>query len=283
MERIAWSRTRAKCKADNANGAGISADPTVTDAWPSSFNARFKGRGLGIRCFPFQPSGDSRKVLSPALAPASGSTRRSARFCCAAIGGSFACMTQPRLDGRFRSHAFRWWREVRTVTSLLRPEDLDTTPLSPLCRVGLARQRETFTLPSSTRLAPGKNLRHEGLEKRVDRTRGVFPATEIPLFFRSLDRPNRSGSAPFRWLEAAPRQPVFQVREGRLIHFPRNLLWRSMDNSTARRNFVTTMSGVAQSWNCAPDYFADSYRSRFASRRRRRAFSLMKPSASFWS
>ena len=39
-------------------------------------------------------------------------------------------------------------------------------------------QRETFALPSSTRLASGQRPWHEGLEKRADRTRCVFPVSE---------------------------------------------------------------------------------------------------------
>lgn len=57
----------------NANGAGIAADPTLTSAW-SSFRVPPGGgslpEALGARCLSACPKA---RVLSPALAPASGS------------------------------------------------------------------------------------------------------------------------------------------------------------------------------------------------------------------
>ena len=64
----------------NANGAGIAADPTLTDTWScpkaGTWHPMFS---LPVRPKTFLP------VLSPALAPASGSTLHSIRSDCAVI------------------------------------------------------------------------------------------------------------------------------------------------------------------------------------------------------
>lgn len=159
-----------------ANGAGIAADPTLTDAWPCSFNIKFKGRVTWHPMFslPLHPK-MSLSVLSPALAPASGSTLHSARRrsrhdpknarlpCPAALQRAVPQPCLPLVAGGSNGHiAFR-------------SEDLYTTPPSPILPGRPGSPRKTFALPSSTRLASGMNLRHEGLEKRADRSRGVFP------------------------------------------------------------------------------------------------------------
>lgn len=159
-----------------ANGAGIAADPTVTDAWPSSFNTRFKGRRLGIRCFPFWPSEDGHPVLSPALAPASGATLRSARFCRVTNRSSLACMAQPRFNGRFRSLAFRWWREAQTVTSPSGPKTFIRRHLRPSCRVGLAHIEKPSHFRHRPALRPAK-----AFGTRVSKSTRTDPAASSRL------------------------------------------------------------------------------------------------------
>ena len=86
---------RAMRPPKTANGAGIAADPTLTDAWSfpkeRTWHPMFR-----------HPSTASRRVqgLSPALAPASGSTLR--RGPPGEPGRSLLYRSVPTLNGRFR-------------------------------------------------------------------------------------------------------------------------------------------------------------------------------------
>ena len=97
----------------NANGAGIAADPTLTDTW----SCPKAGTWHPMFSLPVCPK-TFLPVLSPALAPASGSTLQSIRSDCAATeaarfalpnlpstGGSAAWIT---VDGR----SFKRWHPM---------------------------------------------------------------------------------------------------------------------------------------------------------------------------
>lgn len=100
---------------------------------------KFKGRRLGIRCFPFRSvrrlcfqfyhRRSHRHPDLPSTRPGVGRV---------AIRGSFACLAQPRFNGRFRSLTFRWWRGAQTVTSPSGPKTFIRRHLRTSCRVGLA-------------------------------------------------------------------------------------------------------------------------------------------------
>lgn len=122
------------------NGAGIAADPTLTDAWPRSFNLSSRdadlasdgsasshpkmvagfvtGARTGIRIHP--PFGPVRLRCGPKTS---------------------ACLTRPPFNGRFRSLTFPWWPAPRTVASHVRSEDLVATPPSASGRVGPTHNR----------------------------------------------------------------------------------------------------------------------------------------------
>ena len=88
-------------RAPKANGAGIAADPTLTDAWasPKTYTWRPMFR------HPSSPK-RRRQGLSPALAPASGSTLRRVRQ--RAIGAeAVSSLAYPTLNGQLRGRTFR--------------------------------------------------------------------------------------------------------------------------------------------------------------------------------
>jgi hypothetical protein len=81
-----------------------------------------------------------------------------------------------------------------------------------------------------------------------------------------------------RWRENAPAPESEQYQVRPLIHQAEECQWTSVDKSSARRGAQDCFSSVARlSRRLLQE------RSRWASRRRRRALSLMKPAASFWS
>ena len=89
-------RTQRSLAPPNANGAGIAADPTLTDAWPApksrTWHPMFRRR---------PPPKQRTQGLSPALAPASGSTLRRVRQ--RAIGAeAVSSLAYPTLNGQLR-------------------------------------------------------------------------------------------------------------------------------------------------------------------------------------
>lgn len=162
------------------NGAGIAADPTLTDVWPSSFNTSVQGTQTWHPMFPrpairewssgsFTGARTGIRIYPP-LGPVSAALRSEDRSPAlpsrASTGGSAAW---PSTGGRRleRSHRVPVRRPLRGAIFGNRPG-------------WPGPQRETFALPSSTRLASGQRPWHEGLEKRVDRTRCLFPVSENP-------------------------------------------------------------------------------------------------------
>ncbi len=166
----------AVCLPRIANGAGIASDPTLTDTWPCSFKPKFKGRRLGIRCFPFRSvrrlcfqfyhRRSHRHPDLPSTRPGVGrvTIKKTARLPSpAALQRAVPQPCLPLMAGGSNGHiAFR-------------SEDLYTTPPSHILPGWPGSPRKTFALPSSTRLASGRSLQHEGLMKRADRSRCVFP------------------------------------------------------------------------------------------------------------
>lgn len=210
------------------------------------------------------------KCLSPALAPASGSTLHMALSDCVAPEGvrsSFpAALHQavprsglPLVTG---ARARLPWSEDRRCRhgvpiGLARPvSELDRGSVSSTSCI---RPKSSAIRPRDPR---GQVLpRHSGLE--------------IPLEIRPLGPHSGLASAPFRLLEAAPRRPIRQAGKSRVFHFPPKSLWTRVDNSTAHRKIAKFAIFGASLCEC--------YRSRRANSRNRSALSLMKPSASFWS
>ena len=157
----------------------------------------FKGHRLGIRCFPLRPFENGLQVRSPALAPASGSTLRSARFRPLAIQGSLACLAQPRFNGRFRSLAFHWWTAPGTITSRSGPKTFARRHL---------RQPTGMARPATRNLRPSvidpPCVRPKALAPGSRKARGQnplrLPGFGKPLPFRSLDHRGEKLSWPFR-------------------------------------------------------------------------------------
>jgi hypothetical protein len=227
-----------KTGAENANGAGIAADPTLTCAWPSE-------EGLGGRCSvsrsrPIQRSGRSF-TFSPVLAPASGSFQFQVRSEDLSLHFSVPRPFNP------------WWPSLSSgfaiAEALAIPSILDRID-QPIVTL-LSRSDHQFS-----------QLRAETLCEKPS-----WPAwTDIAMpdrfkfstDFRSLNRLSEKLSRLSDELRLLPIAESGKL----LIHCKLIQRWTEVDNSTIRRRI---------------------YRSRCASNLRRRALSLMKPSASFWS
>jgi hypothetical protein len=158
------------------------------------------------------------------------------------------------------------------------------------------------SLPSQTsRLAFGRSL----LQTFSRQARGQLPPPSLgnkPSKLQGLAAFRSGWFVSRRQVESAPRPAFWQHQQPRVFHFSPDLLWTRVDKSTLRRicresvaptgtkpspkcHFCGAMPAVA-----AGDSPADSRsernqasRLRRASSRNRRPFSLMKPSASFWS
>jgi len=144
---------------------------------------------------PFRPK-TSLPVLSPALAPASGSTLQSARSSRVAAEAvrllSPADLQQaaPQPDLPFMAGA-------SSGCIAFRSEDLVATPPSASDRVGPARNGtlRVFVIDPPC-------VRREPSARGSLKSRGQVPlrlsGSEFPKSFRSLDRPDRKLSSPFR-------------------------------------------------------------------------------------
>ena len=144
----------------NANGAGIAADPTLTSAWSSVSSApegASVSKALGARCLSACPKA---RVLSPALAPASGVCLRSPVL---ALGRSLPPARHPLGQCRdrwlvlpaFSNGCFRFYPSASSIA--------DQT-------IGLTADIASHS-PQTSRLASGRNLRHAASQK----VRGQMP------------------------------------------------------------------------------------------------------------
>ena len=239
---------RRAFRAPKANGAGIAADPTLTDAW-ASFPWFPSGKPvfhlfqdtLGIRCLsPFAvdppirargpvpsacPEGHlPRLASSPALAPASGT--RFHKFLRLHSAGA--------LLGR--SACFREAETVRLSGSRSRTVVIQLPFQRPQSRTKLAvfHVASTSRLSQAIRLASGQDLRHD-----------VSRQTRGQLSTRSLDHKTLSFqclAARLRWRllfrrqdQTAPESAFRQGRQEPVIHFSPDHLWTAVDNSTVHR------------------------------------------------
>ena len=180
-----------------ANGAGIAADPTLTDAWPCSFNRSSRDADLASDVF---PSGCSKTVIRfyhrrshrhpdlPSTRPGVGRV---------AIRRSFAYLAQPRFNGRFRSLTFRWWPVPRTVTSPSGPKTFIRRHLrhsAGLVRLTAGNLRTSVIDPPCVRREPSAR----GSRDVRGQIPLCLPGSEFPFPFRSLDRLGWKLSSPFR-------------------------------------------------------------------------------------
>ena len=142
----------------------------------------FKGHRLGIRCFPFRPFENGLQVPSPALAPASGSTLRSARFrlrcdpriarlpCPAALQRAVPQPGLPLVAGASNDHI------------AIRSKDLCAAPSSATDRDGPARNEKPSPFRHRPALRPAR-----GLGTRVSKSAWTEPAAssrfpKVPTF-----------------------------------------------------------------------------------------------------
>ena len=146
------------------NGAGIAADPTLTDAW----SLLRRAENLASDVFP-SIRRNGLQVLSPALAPASGSTLQPLPGPVRQVRRPSLSLPEPAFNGRFRDRAFHW-PAPRTV-ALLRSEDL--------CSASSAHGRADPT--------------HVGTTSRVRHRPGLRAAPKC--FAKEVSRPARTGSA----------------------------------------------------------------------------------------
>jgi hypothetical protein len=198
--------------------------------------------------------------LSPALAPASGSALRRVRQ--KAIGAeAVSSFAYPTFNRRLRGRTFQ--PVPRTVAPCPTRRLATTPPRAPTGRSGPRQNTIALPSPCPLRRAEAVGEGHSG-NARTD------PATPswvgISLDLRRLAFNQEMGSAPFRCLESATEAAIRQADKPALIHCPPISLWRAVDKSSFRRKSR-----------------ASNYRSRWASKRKRSALSLMNPSASFWS
>ena len=159
---------------------------------------KFKGRRLGIRCFPFclvrRPPfrfchrRSHRHPDLPSTRPGVGRV---------AIRRSFAYLAQPRFNGRFRSLTFRWWSAPRTVTSPSGPKTFIRRHLrhpAGLAWLAVRNLRTSVIDPPCVRREPSARGSRD--------VRGQIPlrlsGSEFPLPFKSLDRLGWKVSSPFR-------------------------------------------------------------------------------------
>lgn len=180
-----------------ANGAGIAADPTLTDAWPCSFNRSSRDADLASDVF---PSGCPKTVIRfchrrshrhpdlPSTRPGVGRVT---------ILQSLAYLAQPRFNGRFRSLTFRWWPVPRTVTSPSGPKTFIRRHLrhpAGLAWLTAGNLRTSVIDPPCVRREPSARGSRD--------VRGQIPlrlsGSEFPLPFKSLDRLGWKLSSPFR-------------------------------------------------------------------------------------
>jgi len=220
----------------NANGADIAADPTLTCAWPSE-------EGLGGRCSVVRSRHIRRSgrslTFAPVLAPASGSFQFQIRS-----EDLFLHLSVPRPFNP-------WWPSFSSGFAFAEapaiPSTLDRID-QPIVTL-LSRSDHQFS-----------QIRAETLCEKPS-----WPAwTDITMpdwfkfstDFRSLNHLSEKLSRLSDDLRLLPIAESGKL----LIHCKRIQRWTEVDNSTVRRKI---------------------YRSRRANSRRRRALSLMKPSASF--
>lgn len=150
-----------KSRRANANGAGIAADPTLTSAW-SSFRVPPEGgplsEALGARCLSACPKA---RVLSPALAPASGS-----------IAGR-SCFTRPKpASANLGLHRFPRSRSIPCWPFL--PGPFGRSLRFPSFPTGLSRPcRRYSAFWSSGGLASGRSLLQATLASRGDSRRHI--------------------------------------------------------------------------------------------------------------
>ena len=219
----AADRVPNAARGPNANGAGIAADPTLTDAWSC---IRRSGRSL---------------ALSPVLAPASGSFQFRFRSEDHLLRLSVPRPFNPWWPGLSSGFAFA---EAFAIPSI--PDRIDR-PIMML----LSRSYHRFS-----------QLRAETLREKPSWTAWTDIITpgrfKISTDFRPLSRLSEKVS---RLSDDLRLLPIAESGKA-LIHCQQIQRWTGVDNSTLRRR---------------------TYRSRWANNRRRRALSLMKPSASFWS
>lgn len=287
----------------NANGAGIAADPTLTGAWtlPLSCEAsgepspsRLSGSALGARCLglrrPCPKARPARRL------PHRRSRRHPARWPCRPVRadpeGSFAgpkgCLPGRDRDPVWPARGGRSCQD-RSPFALL-PSRTGIAAFTPtllhaiLGRGGL-HSTEASCIPSlrwrvdsgqrdlavwktlkfsALRLRPSDVSRPEdSLRLRPDRRSGKRRNPDLSTFPR-FSCGERWTTQPFVALDSPDREP------NRLGSRCRDKMWRA------------ALFGY-----CAgdPAIWGDSaaHPPRWASRRRRSAFSLMKPSASFWS
>lgn len=192
-------------------------------------------------------------LLSPALAPASGSVGRRVR------------VRRPFLS---RSAVPRpvepCWPAISSGSAPARTFAAPRPPTgsSGLATALLSRPSQTVPLHRAETFCrcPSKTARTVSVTSKWS---GKFPCFQVA-------RPSNSKlSAPFRYLETAPEKRVGQVGKPAVIHFPQISLWTRVDKSTACRK-VSQPSQPAVLSRCA-------------SSRSRSALSRMKPCASFWS
>ena len=181
-----------------ANGAGIAADPTLTDAWPCSFIRRSRDADLASDVFPSVPSEDftSGSItgartgirIYPPLGPvsvASQSEDRSLTLPSRASTGGSAAM--PSIGGGrlTRSHRLPVRRPLYDATfahpaglAWLTSRNLRTSVIDPPC------------------------FRYEPSARGSRKVRGQIPrrlpGSEFLSSFKSLDRREEKFSSPFR-------------------------------------------------------------------------------------
>ena len=155
----------------NANGAGIAADPTLTDAWPSSFNTSVQGTQTWHPMFPppairkwssgsFTGARTGIRIYPP-LGPVSAACDpRIARLPCpAALQRAVPQPGLPLVDGAWNDHiAFR-------------SEDLCAAASSATDRDGPARNEKPSPFRHRPALRPAK-----GLGTRVSKSAWTEPA-----------------------------------------------------------------------------------------------------------
>jgi len=149
----------------NRNGAGIAADPTLTDAWP----CLRRDENLASDVFPsIRRSGS--QVLSPALAPASGSTLQLLPVGCAR-SEDLRFLPRTGLQRAAPRSGFPWPRLERL--RVVRSEDLSKRLLGA---AGSARPILELRRVSVTDLVlrRAEALCMGGLKTRADRFRDVF-------------------------------------------------------------------------------------------------------------
>lgn len=210
-----------------ANGAGIAADPTLTDTWSCSPN-EWRARHLASDVSPsIRRSGCQARHRRSHRHPAPPSVRfrlgAPGPKTLAFLAGTDLQRAVPRPDFP--------WPVPRTVALACGPKTFANASSAP-DRVGPIR----FGTPSRVRhrlsLRRTEVLCMGSLKTRADRFRYVSGLAFF-LSFRPLDRRDRKKAAPFRCSEAAPRQRILQARKGAVIHFSPISLWTRLDKSTA--------------------------------------------------